>query len=44
MKGFITTFVGFLLIMCPFTIIIGLYLIDKGITFMYEEIKNIDKK
>ena len=40
MKSFITTFVGFLFVMCPFTIIIGIYLIDKGLNEIEKEIKN----
>lgn len=40
MKGFILMFLGFLFVMCPFTIIIGIYLIDKGSNEIVKEIKN----
>lgn len=31
MKGYLITLIGLLFIACPFTIIIGIYLIDKGL-------------
>lgn len=34
MKDYLITFIGFLLIACPFTIIIGIYLINKGLERM----------
>lgn len=40
MKSFILMFLGFLFIMCPFTIIIGIYLINKGLNEIAKEIKN----
>lgn len=44
MKSFILMFLGFLFIMCPFTIIIGIYLIDKGLNEIEKEIKNDRRK
>lgn len=40
MKSFFITLIGFLFVMFPFTIIIGIYLLNKGFTEMEKEIKN----
>lgn len=37
MKGFLITFIGFLFIVCPFTLIIGMYLFDKGLNEIEKE-------
>ena len=40
MKGFLITFIGFLFVMCPFTIIIGICLIDEGLNEIEKELEN----